>query len=58
MNPSDFFDRIQIRKRARDAQHAMIAARGELHALGRIAQQRQALCVGLRDIFQYRRRCI
>ena len=54
MQPADFFRAVEIGERARDAQHAVIAARGQLHGLGRIAQQFLTLAVRLRDGFQQR----
>ena len=39
VQPADLVRTIEIRQRACDPQHAVIAARGEAHGLGGIAQQ-------------------
>ena len=52
MQPADFFRAVEIGEGARNAQHVVIAARGQLHGLGRIAQQFLALAVRLRDSLQ------
>jgi hypothetical protein len=45
MQPADLFRAVEIGQRARDAQHAVIAARRQLHGFGGIAQQLLALRV-------------
>jgi hypothetical protein len=47
MQPSDLFRAVEVGQRARDAKHAMIAARGQLHGFGGVAQQLLALEVTL-----------
>ena len=56
MQPADFLRAVEVGERARDAQHAVIAARGQPHGLGGIAQQLLALRVGLCDLLQQRGR--
>jgi magnesium chelatase family protein len=43
---------VEVGKRARDAQHAGIAAGGEPHRFGRLAQELEARGVGLRHLFE------
>jgi hypothetical protein len=57
MQAADRLAAVEIGERARDPQHAMIAARRQAHGLGGIAQQFGALRVGLRDGLQHRGRC-
>jgi len=58
MQPADFVGSVEIGQRARDAQHAVIAARRQPHGFGRIAQQLCARSVGLGDLLQQRGRCL
>jgi hypothetical protein len=39
MQPSDLFRAVEIGERAGDTQHAVIAARRELHGFGSVAQR-------------------
>ncbi len=54
MDAADKIGAVEIGQCPRNAQHAMIAARGQLHGIGGVAQQRRAGLVELRDLFQYR----
>ena len=56
MHAADFVGAVEIGERARNAQHAMIAARREPHRIGGFAQQRKSAAVRPRHIFQYRAR--
>ena len=52
MQPADFLRAVEIGERAGDAEHAVIAARGQLHGLGGVAQKFLPLRIRLRDRFQ------
>ncbi len=54
MHAADFVGAVEIGERARDAQHAMLAAGGQLHGGGGVAQQREPRSVGAGDLFQHR----
>ena len=54
MDASDFVGTVEIGKRTRDPQDAVIAAGGKLHGIGGIPQQRQARSVGPCNLFEYR----
>ena len=56
MHAADFVGAVEIGERARDPQHAMIAARREPHRVGGFAQQREAARVRPGHIFQHRAR--
>jgi len=53
MHASDFVGAVEIGERARDAQHAMVAARRKAHRVRRFAQQRQSTAVRARHIFEF-----
>src|SRR5215472_19019778 len=50
MQPANLVCAIEIGERACHAQNAVIAACGQAHGLGSVAQQFLPLCVGLRDL--------
>ena len=52
MHAADFFRAVEIGERARHAQYAMIATRGEPHGVGGVAQQRHSTRIGSRHILQ------
>ena len=45
---------VEIGERARDAQHAVIAARGEPHGVGGVVDERERGGVELRDLVEHR----
>ena len=49
MQPADFLSAVEVGERARHPEHAVIAACGEMHGLGRIAQQLLARGIRLGD---------
>ena len=56
MDAPDLLGAVEIGMRAHDTQHSVIAARGEPHRLGGVAQKRQARLVWPRDILEHRPR--
>ena len=56
MQPADLISTVEVRERAGDAEHPVIAPRRQTHAFGGLAQQLQALCIRLRNVFQHRGR--
>jgi integrase len=60
MHAADFFDAVEIGERARDPQHAMIAACREPHGIGGVAQKRKPARVRPRHLFEQRavRACV
>src|SRR6266571_3827295 len=53
VDATDVFRAVEVGERARDAQHAVIAARGEPHRLGGVAQQFQPGGVRLGDLLEH-----
>src|SRR5690349_8374471 len=56
MQPAYLLGAVEVGKRARHPQHPVIAARGQMHGLGGIAQQLLTGRIRLRDSFQQRGR--
>jgi hypothetical protein len=54
MHAADFFGAVEVGERARHPQHAMIAARGEPHGVGGVAQERKPTRVRPRQLFEQR----
>jgi hypothetical protein len=52
MDAADFVGAVEIGQRAGDAQHAMIAARGDPHGIGDVAQQSKAAGVRPGHVFE------
>ena len=54
MDAADLFRAVEVGERSCHPQHAVIAAGGEPHGVGRIAQQRKSARVRPRDILEHR----
>ena len=52
MHAADLVGAVEVGERARHPQHAMIAARGEPHGVGGVAQQRKPAGVRPRHVFR------
>ena|SRR5436309_9224451 len=53
MDATDVSSTVEIGERARDAQHAVIAACGKPHRLGSVAQELEAGAVGFGDLLEH-----
>ena len=52
MHAPDLLGAIEVGERARDAEHTMIAACGEPHRVGGVAQEREPACVRPCDVLE------